>query len=56
MGPLWYDREVERLEKMYECGDLTSDEFQAEIRELNLQLRDAADEAAERAYHDTMGW
>ena len=52
----WYDREVERIEKDYDEGVLTNEEYDAEMRDLNESLRAEAEERAEAAYNDTMGY
>ena len=51
----WYDREVERIEKDYNEGVLTNEEYDAEMRALYESLR-AEEERAEAAYNDTMGY
>lgn len=54
--PRWYDRAVDELEKMLDEGQISNEDFQAEIRELNRELQSSAEEAAEQAYNDHMGY
>ena len=51
----WYDNAVKQLEQSLENGEITDEEFQAEIRNLNEELRETANEVAEQAYNDVMG-
>ena len=52
-----FDRQAENIERMLEDGKLTSEEYNDQLRELRKDQRGAAaDEAAGRAYIDTMGW
>lgn len=53
--PRWYDKEVKELEKQYEEGYITQEEFRDLMRDLNNELRDEAEQNAERAYNDTFG-
>jgi hypothetical protein len=56
MTPRWYEKAEEQLERDYAEGHLSMAEFQAELRELNAELRGAADEAAENARDEYLGW
>ena len=51
-----FDRQAENIERMLEDGKLTSEECNDQLRELRLDQRGAADEAASQSYADTMGW
>ncbi len=51
----WFDKEVERLEEELDRGEITTEEYNKEMRELRHALRGEAEEVAERAYNDTMG-
>lgn len=53
-GP--FDKAHEQLEKAYDDGELTDEEFREEERGLRDEQREAAHEAADEAYNDTMGW
>ena len=55
MGPRWYESAVDRLDQDYEAGNISGEEYQAEMRELNAELRDAAADEAQSAYDDYMG-
>ena len=48
------EREEEILEEELARGDISLDEFNKEMRELQRSYRAAAEEAAERAYDDEM--
>ncbi len=50
MGPNWYEREMERLEKEYADGRIDYGTFHNEQRELNRDLREQAEEAGRDAY------
>ena len=52
----WYDKQVERLEKDYENGGVSEEDFDLEMKYLNESLRQEAEEQAERAYNDVMGY
>lgn len=54
-GPRWYDRAVEQIERDFESGDIDLTDYNAELRALNNELRDAADEQAEQARDEYMG-
>lgn len=50
-----YDREVEQLEHDLDEGSISSEDYWAGMRDLNDEVRGAAEEAAEEAYRDTVG-
>lgn len=52
----WYDRAVDQLEKDLSSGAISDEEYWQQVRELNAELRECAQEAADQAYNDTMGW
>ena len=51
-----YDREEQVLHEAHERGELTDEELQRELRFLRDDLRGAAEEAAENAYRDVIGY
>jgi len=51
MGPKWYDDACDQLAESVNNGEISDAEFHREMRELNAELRDAAEDAAENAYH-----
>lgn len=51
----WFDREVDKLEKLLDNDEITYEEFKAEMRELNNERQAEAEEAAKNAYNDVMG-
>lgn len=50
--PRWFDREGQQLEQELERGEITQAQFNAAIRELRAELREAADEAGQDARDD----
>ena len=54
MGPNWYEREEDRLVEAVNNGEISNADFDKEMRNLNDELRGAAEEAAEQAYNDAM--
>lgn len=50
--PRWYDKAVEELEKEYDEGGMSNEDFREAMRDLDAELRDAADQAAEQARED----
>ena len=54
-GPRWYDSAEKQLCEALESGEITDAEFDLEMRNLNDELRGAAEEAAEAAYNDVYG-
>ncbi len=55
MGPNWYERACEQLEQDYADGRIDYGTFHNEMRELNNELRQAAQDAADDAYDGYMG-
>ncbi len=51
----WYEKAQQELDERLASGDLTDEQYRLEARELDRDLRAEAEEAAERAYDDTMG-
>ena len=47
-----FEREVELLENDLESGAISTKEFNQEMRELERDYRDAAQESAEQAFQD----
>lgn len=56
MGPNWYERAMDQLEKDYEAGLIDYGTFHNEQRELDRELRGAAEDAARDAYDEYTGW
>jgi hypothetical protein len=53
----WFDRAVEELEQELQDGLISQAEFNAQMRDLNAEFRDAAYEAGEAAREDYLnGW
>lgn len=54
----WYDRELETLDRDLANGTLTQTEYNQSLRDLEREYaesaREAAENAAERAYRDTL--
>lgn len=46
----WYDNAVKQIEKALDQGHLTDEEFEREMSELNEELEQAKQEAAQSAY------
>ena len=51
----WYDRALNALERDFENGDLTEKEFESAMRDLDDELKQSAEDAADAAYYDVMG-
>jgi len=51
----WYEREIEMLDKDYENGLISDDDYKKQIRDMNAALRAEAEEEAESAYNNVMG-
>lgn len=54
-GPNWYERAEQELEEEYASGHMTLAELQSAMRDLNAELRDAADQAGEDARDAYLG-
>ncbi|WP_313695070.1 hypothetical protein [Achromobacter mucicolens] len=52
--PRWFDRAEEQIESDYDAGLIDAKEYQAQMRDLQAELREAAQEEADRAYRDFM--
>jgi len=50
------DREVESLEQDLEDGTISNEEFREQMRDIRDAQRGYAEEQAEHAYNDAMGW
>ena len=55
MGPNWYEKAQEQLDKDYAEGRIDYGTYHNEQRELNRDLREAAEEASRDAYDDYVG-
>ena len=53
--PRWFDSAAEQLEEELASGHLSNDEFNDEMRLLQQELNEAADEEADRARNDYLG-
>ena len=51
----WFDKAVEELEGELDRGGISQKEFNAEMRDLQAEFRDAAWEAGEPAREDYQG-
>jgi hypothetical protein len=56
MGPNWFERACEQLERDYAEGLIDYGTYHNEMRELTRELRDAAEDAARDAYEDYVGY
>ena len=54
-GPDWFEREEDRLTDDYNNGVISRGEYESEVRSLRAELREQAEEAAQRAYDDSIG-
>ncbi len=52
--PRWYDSAIEQLENDLQEGAISDAEFEKEMRNLNSELQESAQEAADHAYSDVM--
>ena len=52
----WFDKAVDQLEEDLEEGIITDKEFRDEMRSLRAELQGQAEEEAEQAYNDRMGY
>jgi len=50
-----FDREQEYLEEQLSSGEMSNGEYNKEMRALERDFRDAAEESAQQAYDDEMG-
>ena len=50
-----YEREEQNLEEMLANEEITLAEYNEQMRELQRDMRDAAQEAAHQAYEDELG-
>lgn len=55
-GPDWFEREEDRLTDDYNNGVISRGEYEVEVRALRAELREQAEEAAQRAYDAGLGW
>ena len=53
--PHWADRAEQELADAYNNGELSDSEYQAAMRDLRAEVREAAQEAADEAYDNVMG-
>ncbi|GAB2620155.1 hypothetical protein [Novilysobacter erysipheiresistens] len=54
-APRWYDRAAEQIDADYDDGLIDSREHHEQMRDLNAELREAAEEEARQAYDGYMG-
>jgi hypothetical protein len=52
MGPNWYEKAMDELDRQYEAGEIDYGTYHNEQRELSREFRDAAEEAGRDAYDD----
>lgn len=52
----WFDKAEAELEESLANGEITDKEFRDEMRNLRAELEGQAQEAAEQAYNDTIGY
>ena len=52
----WYDKAVNRLEIDLGNGEISEKDFDLEMRELNAEFQQCAQDAAEQAYKDYTGY
>lgn len=52
MGPNWYEKAMDELDRQYEAGAIDYGTYHNEQRELSRELRDAAEEVGRDAYDD----
>jgi len=55
-APRWYDVAVDRIEEAHEKGDMSYEAYRAELRVLNEDLKEFAQEAARDIYDDLREW
>lgn len=55
IGPSWHERAEREIEEEYESGHMSLSEFQSAMRDLNAELRDAAEQAVEDARDAYLG-
>jgi hypothetical protein len=52
----WFEKEEIQLGKLLDSGEISYEEYQKHLKELNFELRCQAEENAQRAYDETMGY
>ena len=52
----WYERAVKEIEADYEAGNIDNDEYRACMRDLEAELAEEADRAAEAARASVLGY
>lgn len=52
----WYYKAMLELEKDLDEGVITDSEFRKHMRDLNGELRECAEQAADQAFHDVMSY
>lgn len=50
-----YDREEEHLAEQLNCGEISMEEYNKQMRELQRDYRAAAEDSAREAYDNEMG-
>ena len=56
MSSTQFDREYENLERAYDDGEITYAEMHDAMKDLQESAKAQAEESAEAAYRDSMGW
>lgn len=51
-----YDGVVRQLEESFEKGEISEEEYHDSMRDILIEAKERAQEAAERAYDDEMGY
>jgi len=51
----WYEREMDRLDKLLEDEIISETEYMESVRDLNDELKSIAEEEAAMAYDNVMG-
>ena len=51
----WYDKAELQLGESLENGDISEEEYHEEMKNLNEELRQSAEDKAQEAYNDEMG-
>lgn len=52
----WYEKAIEQLEDELEKGLISNEDFRAQMRDLNAEMQQEAEDAAQSAYDETMGY
>lgn len=52
----WYERAIKEIEDDLEAGNIDNDEYHARMRDVENELNQEAEEAAEGARSDVLGY